>query len=140
MAWLHFLPLQGRHEKSTAEGVKRVKKDGVSFEDLAKIAQVSRNPCGKQAFSKRGAADAARDRNRFIQDRTFYPTVCFNGCGRSIFHLTTLRPTGKVRDMFDERLQARRAAQARTARRKRARAAARERICVWEGEGGSYGD
>lgn len=110
----------------------------MSFEDLAKLAQVSRNPCGKQAFSKRGAADAARDRNEFTEGKTFYPTVCFDGCGRNIFHLTTLRPNGRVRAMFEKRPN--RAQVGKRVRKRRARAAARERICVWEGEGGSYGD
>lgn len=120
-----------------------MKNEGMSFEDLAKLAQVSRNPCGKQAFSKRGAADAARDRNEFSEGRTFYPTVCFDGCGRSIFHLTTRPTSGKVRAMFEGRSGRERADHARrakAARKRRSRARARESICAWEGEGGSYGD
>lgn len=136
MAWLHFLPLVGRLEKdTTGEGKKAVKKQ-VSFEDLAKLAQVSRDPCGKQAFSMSGARNAARDRNEFTTGKTYYPTVCFEGCGRNIFHLTTLPPTGRVRAMFEKGPT--RANLAKRERWKRARARERAQVCVWEGEGGSY--
>lgn len=138
MTWLHFLPLLGRHRDATPERVKKVKKSGIRFEDLARIAQKSRTPCGKQAFSKRGAMNAARDRSKFVEGRTFYPTVCFDGCGRNIFHLTTRRPHRKMREIFEAR--SRHSTLVRKQRRKRARAALREQVCVWEGEGGSYGD
>lgn len=110
----------------------------MSFEALAKMAQTSRNPCGKQAFSMSGARDAARDRNRFRTDKTFYPVVCFEGCGREVFHLTSTPPRGKARDMFTKKSNLRN--RKKRAAKLRSKARARAAICTWEGEGGSYGD
>jgi hypothetical protein len=115
-----------------------VKSEKISFDDLAKFAQVSRTPCGKQAFSMKGAESAARDRNKFTKAGAWYPVVCFDGCGRDVFHLTGKRPRGKARAMFEKRAEARR--RAKRVRERRSRARARSQICVWEGEGGSYGD
>lgn len=116
----------------------------ITFEDLVGLAQESRNPCGKQAFSKRGAGDAARDRNRFITDKTYYAVVCFDGCGKEIFHLTTQRQSGRMRKMFEEkaapRTEAAKARKRRSKRKRRRSAALRPEICVWEGEGGSYAE
>jgi hypothetical protein len=113
-------------------------KKKITFEDLAKIAQTSRNPCGKQAYTLSGAAGAARDRNKFVTGKTYYPTVCFDGCGRNIFHLTTQRPGARVQKIFER--GAVHAARVKRERRKASRARARAVICVWEGEGGSYGE
>ena len=115
----------------------------VTFEDLAKLAQQSRNPCGKQAYSKRGVKVAAYERNQFTQGKTYYPTVCFDGCGRSVFHLTTAPPTGRVKVMFEKmpgRTAAERARRKRGEKKRRRGLAVRSEICAWENEGGSYGD
>lgn len=116
----------------------------ITFRDLKKLAQVSRDPCGKQAFSMSGAQDAARDRNRFTEGKTYYPTVCFSGCGRDIFHLTTQRPSGRVKAMFEEKSTPRTAAgkarKKRSERGRRRRLAMRPDVCAWENEGGSYGE
>lgn len=120
-----------------------MRKNGPSFAELAKLAQACRKPCGKQAFGMDGARTAARERNAFDGERTWYPVVCFEGCGRNIFHPTTKRPGGRARAMFADRpkgrTQAERARRRRSARIRRRLARMRPEICVWEGEGGSCG-
>lgn len=110
----------------------------VTFEELARLKQTSRTPCGKQGFSLRQAQDAARIRNTLNPSPApLWVHVCYEGCGRDIFHLTRHRPDP------GSKKHARLNAPALKRRRKKDRYRKNQRIfqavtlATWEGEGGA---
>lgn len=80
------------------------RKPKVTFESLSQMRQESRNPCGRSAYNLGSAHAAARTRNALDADsgKKWWVTVCFDGCGRSIFHLTNQQPTGRASRRMNE--------------------------------------
>lgn len=80
----------------------------VTFTELVKLAQKEpRKPCGKQGFSMEVAIGAANARNAFTS-KSWYVTVCYEGCGRNIFHLTTRKPKSKKQKKFNRKVKQKR--------------------------------
>jgi hypothetical protein len=97
-----------------------------------------KRPCTKVAYTWREANSAAGRREAMTGVPT-YVTLCFDGCGQ-VFHLTRRKPSASNAAKF-ERIgnppKRQRSAAKRRAERQKAKL--RPQICVWEGEGGSYG-
>lgn len=114
-----------------------------SFEELAALAQQTRNPCGKQAFSLATARSAAKTRNQHRHgDTTWYVHPCYFGCGRDIFHLTTRAPDTKKNLRINRGAQRTKMSPGKRARKNRRWEKNRQTywtvaIDTWEDDGGA---
>lgn len=113
---------------------KKTKRPAVSFEDLAALQQVSRKPCGKQSFTLSQACAAAKVR-RALTGTAWWVHICYDGCGREIFHLTHRAPNSKKGERFNQALSKRARKKARWKQNQRAYQVMS--IGTWEGEGGA---
>lgn len=114
-----------------------------TFEELAKMAQTSRNPCGKQGYSLSSAKNAAAIRNRYRHaGKTWYLHPCYLGCGNEIFHLTTHAPDTKKNIRLNKDIEKTRFTPGKRARKNRRWEKNRAQqellsIAVWQDDGGA---
>lgn len=74
----------------------RMRKPEVTFADLEALQQAAIYPCGKLAYSLKAAKNAAMVRNALAHNpETVYVARCYDGCSRTVFHLTNIPPSGK---------------------------------------------